>query len=108
MTDSIHDRAQSIVNELIGITSTLVISNAMAALSDLLIEQATVCKEAHKKVTDAKEEESKQKVELTKIINSAKDLENNEDLIYKKIENLYERIKRQRQELKSDAWNSGL
>jgi hypothetical protein len=80
------EQATTIISQLEGITSSLTVSNAISAISDLLLEQKAKCSEAHKAV------------------NAAKDREDEEKLIYKKIENLLDRAKRQRQELRDEKY----
>lgn len=87
---TILEQAQAIVDSLAGITSSLVVSNNISTLNDLLLEQKALVSESHKAV------------------NAAKDAEDAVKLEYKKIENLLDRAKRQRQELRDDKYSMGL
>jgi hypothetical protein len=84
------DSAQAIVNQLAGVTSSLTVSNAISALNDLLLEQKAAVSEARK------------------LVNQAKDAEDAVKLDYKKIENLLDRAKRQRQELRDERYHAGV
>lgn len=84
------EQAQSEVNALLGVTSSLIVSNAMSSLNDLLLLQKVEVQKAHKAVNDARESEDQEK------------------LTFKMIENALDKAKRMRQELRSDMYNNGL
>lgn len=80
------ESAQAIVSKLAGVTSSLTVSNAITELNDLLLQQKAKVSEAHK------------------LVNQARDAEDAVKLAYKQIENLLDRAKRQRQELRDDLY----
>lgn len=84
------EQAQAIVGSLKGCTSSLIVSNAMSSLNDLLLLQKVECKKAHT------------------LVNEAKDKEDQEKLTYRMIENVHDHVKRMRQELRSDSFSHGL
>lgn len=87
---TILEQAKQIIAELVGITSSLTVSNAISALNDLLALQKRDVQEAHKAV------------------NAAKEREDEERLTYKMMENLLDKAKRQRQELRDEKYSNGL
>lgn len=102
------EQAQAIVNQLKGVTSTLTIHNAMSELNKILVLQSAECMKAHKLVSDAISYQESEKVKLKQAVNTAKEVESNEELTKKIISNLHDDAKRQRQELNSERYSNGL
>lgn len=84
------EQAQALAKSVEGSTSSLVVSNVMSSLNDLLLLQKVECQNAHKSV------------------NAAKDTENDAKLTYKMMENLLDKVKRQRQEIRDEKYSNGL
>lgn len=84
------EQAQALVESIKGVTSSMIVSNVMSSLNDILLLQKVECQNAHKAVNTAKDEEDKVK------------------LTYKMIENLLDKAKRMRQELRDEKYSNGL
>ncbi len=85
---SLLTQAKNILTQIEGVTSTNTISNAISALNDILTLQKRAVQEAHTRS------------------NEAKDKEADEKLTFRMIENILDRTKRERQELRDDLYQS--